>query len=159
MSFVYPYTLADKTVPYTDPAWQPQIIFVKLDADFAKPLTAGEPWSTPQELAAGYRNAQLAFATMLHRRYPSAALLIWAPSTNDMQDPKVAARQQAMEKAYSDAIHKIGIRQIGFVPMPSEPPESTACDYHGSLNDLKRLAQATEAYIDAHPELWGATSR
>src|SRR5205085_1653153 len=35
---LYPYTLFDKTGPYDDDAWQPRIIVVKLDADFATPL-------------------------------------------------------------------------------------------------------------------------
>ena len=154
MSFVYPNTLIDGAAPYNDPSWQPRIIVVKLNADFATPLTPGEHWTTQKDLEADYNNSLQAFATMLHQRYSSASILVWVPSTEAMKDPAQAKQTEEMEARYTAAAQKIGIPHIGFVPYPSVPAQGTACDYHGSLTDLKNAALAMVTYVDAHPELW-----
>ena len=152
MSHIYPNALIEGTTPYVDPNWQPQIVVVKLNADFGGDLKPGEPWATRQALITEYLKAQAAFATLLHKRYPDAALLLWEPG--DKATPEDARRLEATETIYTNAAHKIGIAHIGFVPNSSAPEESTGCDGHGSLTDQKNAAKALIDYIDAHPELW-----
>ncbi len=154
MSHIYANALIDGTTPYVDPKWQPQIIVVKLNADFFGDLKPGEPWATQQALRADYVKAQSAFATLLHQRYPNAALLLWGAAKTDIKTPDDAKRLEVMQTAYANAAHKIGIAHFGFVPYSSVPEQSTGCDGHGSLTDHKNGAKALIDYIDAHPELW-----
>jgi hypothetical protein len=154
MSHIYSHALIDGTAPYVDPKWQPQIIVVKLNADFFGDLKPGEPWATQQALRADYVKAQAVFATMLHQRYPNAALLLWGAAQKDIKTPEDAKALAAMQTTYTNAAHRIGIAHFGFVPYSSAPEQNTGCDGHDSLTDQKNDAKALIDYIDAHPELW-----
>jgi hypothetical protein len=158
MSHIYPNALIDGAVPYEDPNWQPQIIVVKLNADFFGDLKPGEPWATQQALRADYLKAQEAFATLLHKRYPDAAILLWAAAEKDIKTPEDAKRLEIMQMTYANAAHRIGIAHFGFVPYSPAPEQSTGCDGHDSLTDQKNDAKALIDYIDAHPELWRTTA-
>lgn len=151
---VYPFVLFDNSVRDEDKTWQPQIVMLKLDADFATPLKPGEKWATQKALEADYEKAYMAFVTMLHRKYPSAAFVVWTADVTKLSDPKQVAIVEAQEKRLREAATQIGIASIGFIPLDVKAIEGTACDYHGSLADHKRMADAMIAYIDAHPELW-----
>jgi len=153
MSKVYPYVLLDKVVLYESKGWQPQIIVVKLDADFATPLNPGEQWSTPKTLLAEYWKAQASFAKVLHGKYPGAALLVFVPEPADLT-PEQSKQREAWERVMTQAAQKIGIARIGFVPWHVAHLEGTACDYHGSLADHRMLATDLTSYIEAHPDLW-----
>lgn len=153
MSKVYPFVLLDKTVPYESNGWQPQIIMVKLNADFATPLNAGEAWQTQNDLQRDYLKAEMAFAQSLHDRYPKAAILTFVSNTADLTPEKIKALQ-TYEKVLTVGAQKIGIPFLGFVPLNLTHSEKTGCDYHGSLTDHRMLAAELISYIDAHPELW-----
>ncbi len=153
MSKVYPFVLLDKTVLYESHDWNPQIIMVKLNADFATPLNAGEQWSTPKTLRAEYWKAQASFAKVLHDRYPRAALLVFVPEPADLT-PEQGKEREAWERVMTQAAQKIGIARIGFVPWHVAHLEGTACDYHGSLTDHRMLATDLTSYIEAHSDLW-----
>ncbi len=152
MSKVYPYADLDKRVVYTDPAWQPQIVVVKLNADFATPLNPGEAWATPKALQADYWTGMTAFVKSLHVRYPSAAILAFTADPAGLT-PQQSETVKASQDKMADMAHRMGIAQVGFVPL-HKPQEGSACDYHGSLADHRVWASDLTAYIEAHPGLW-----
>ncbi len=153
MSKVYPFVHLDKVVPYKDHNWNPQIIMIKLNADFATPLNAGETWRTRKALNTDYIKDFRAFAVKLHQRYPQAAFLMWGPDISKITDQKTVRAMLAQQTRWTDEAQKIGIPFAGFVPGPTHQ-EGTACDYHGSLADHHAQAIALTGYIEAHPDLW-----
>jgi len=154
MSQVYPFVLFDKSVRDEDKHWQPQIVMLKLNADMSTPLKAGEKWASKEALAADYEKGYRAFAAMLHRKYPKAAFVVWTDDVSKLSDPKELAEVQAYEDALRKTAAQIGIARIGFIPLDAKAIEGTACRYHGSLADHRRMADAITAYVDAHPGLW-----
>lgn len=153
MSEVYPFVLLDKTVPYRSDDWNPQIIMVKLNADFATALTAGEAWTDQKALNSDYAKAYRSFAIGLHKRYPNAAFLMWGPDISKITDQKALGEIRVRQRVLSDEARRIGIQFAGFVPGPAEL-EGTGCDYHPSLSDHRALSAALISYIEDHPDLW-----
>ncbi|CAL4868151.1 Acetylxylan esterase / glucomannan deacetylase [Asticcacaulis sp. MM231] len=153
MSKVYPFSLLDKIAPYEGDGWHPQIIMVKLNADYAKPLTDGEAWKNQKALNADYAKAFRSFAVELHRRYPQAAFLMWGTNISRIKDQKALDAVLAWQSSLTDEARRIGINSVGFVPIATEL-ENAGCDYHPSLAGHRALATALTNYIEAHPQLW-----
>jgi lysophospholipase L1-like esterase len=152
---VYPRALPSQTGEWHDPAWQPQVIVVGLFAnDFSTPLEPGEQWATDDELVAAFTAAYAPFLAELHRRSPEAAVLVIRPDLSDQPEAQSAAMVEATQRSITAAAQATGLRTILFPVMPDLGLDKSACDYHGSLADHRKLADWMGAWLEAHPELW-----
>lgn len=153
MPDVYPYTFFDKTVPYADPDWQPQIVVVALGGNDMTPLQPGEPWTTPEQLGEALIAGYARLVVSLHQRYPSAAIVMqWQGPTGDAAtDQAVEMGRQAIEAAAQAA----GLKTLGFMVPPKDfKVDLSGCDYHGSLAGHKTAADWAVRWLKDRPELW-----
>ena len=158
---LYPYSFLDRTAPYSDPNWQPQIIEISALADYTGEPEPGEKWTTLEQLFDDWTRSYQAFILDLHRRSPRAAFLLdWADDSDfsgtgpevDLFRKKFAAARQAIIAMGQ----RNGIRSIQFVTIGALRPKLklTGCDHHPSLKDHRVLAGWLESVIDAHPGIW-----
>ncbi len=142
----YPYVLFDKAARYRDPAWRPQVIVVALGTnDFSTPLHAGEKWPTREALHADFEATYVRFVHTLRARNPRAFLILWA---TDMADGEIAAEVRRL----TERLRASGERRLAFVPISGLA--LSACNYHPSLADDRRIAEAIERAVDAMPGVW-----
>jgi len=151
MSRVYPHLFPREAAPYADPSWRPQIILIKLQADFVAFPGKAERWKSLDQVMADYARAYGAFVTDLHRRQPQAAILLWWFDPATASNPQIAAAQQTI----SEGAAKAGVRYFGYLPFSGAGLQSTACHNHFSLADHQSTAEWLEREIDGHPEYWG----
>lgn len=155
MQQLYPRLLPSRPGDYADPAWWPQVIVIKLNADFVGGAPrAGEAWADTGALAVDYINAYARFVVQLHRRAPDAAILIW---WFDLGPNATAADHQFVDggrAAIARAAHDAGVERIDFLPTAPLIGVNDACDHHGSLADHARTAAWLVRYLRAHPEDW-----
>lgn len=143
----YPYTLFDKSVTADDSTWHPQVIAISLGTnDFSTPLTAGEKWTTREQLHADYEATFVRFVKQLHQRQPQAYILLWA-SAND------GSELQAELARVTDQVQRGGIDRIGFVPVSDL--SLSGCNWHPSVADDRRVADALIHHLGAHDVLPG----
>ncbi|ABF40906.1 lipolytic enzyme, G-D-S-L [Candidatus Koribacter versatilis Ellin345] len=137
----YPFTLLDHTSRYDNPDWRPQVIVVSLGTnDFSTPLHAGEKWKTRDELHADYEQTYAEFLHQLRARNPKAYFILWA---TEMSDGEILAEVQKV----ADRVRSAGEKQISVVPV--KELEVTGCNYHPSLTDDRKIADAIVAAIKA----------
>lgn len=119
---------ASAAVERPDPRWRPQLIVVNLGTnDFSTPLQTGEPWSSPESLRTAFRSAYAAFVTRLAARQPQASFVLMAGDTFAAHVAHVAASLPAPLRS---RIVTVRFGQL----------ELSACDWHPSLEDHRRLA-------------------
>lgn len=145
---LYPYALLNKTAPYRDEGWKPQIIFIKLNADFVGDLKPGERWKSFGEVAQDYATGLGSFIARIHSRSPAAGFLIWWFDTNEMSDPKAAAAIDQVRQLIDARARQAGIMKTEILPMGNAGLERTACDGHYSIRDHQELARRIIAAID-----------
>lgn len=150
---LYPFTFLDRTVPYSDPNWRPQIIDISAFGDFADDLDPGEPWKNSDELIADWARSFGLLISELHRRSPGAAILVEWPNEAGF---KVEYRRpfDDAKKEIIAAARRVGVRTILFPPFFHGPQEQTGCDRHGNLKDQRAIANWMTGYINDHPDLW-----
>ncbi len=142
----YPYTLIDHQTPYSDTAWQPQIIVIGLGTnDFSTPLNPGEPWATRDALHADYEATYVKFVQSLRARNPNAFFILMA---TDQAGGEIQAEVQKVIATLNAG----GESRIAFLPMNNL--SFGACDWHPTTADDQTVEKVLEAYIDAHPDLW-----
>jgi lysophospholipase L1-like esterase len=152
---VYQRALPSRAGEWNDASWQPQVVVVGLFSnDFSTPLKPGEQWATDADLVAAFTAAYAPFLAELHRRSPDAAVLVIRPDLADQPDSQSAAMVEAAQRSVTAAAQAAGIRTILFPVLTDLGFEKSACDYHGSLADHRKLAEWMGAYLEAHPELW-----
>jgi lysophospholipase L1-like esterase len=135
----YPFTLLDHTVRYKDRSWHPQGIVISLGTnDFSTPLHNGEKWKTRDELHADYEKTYVEFLHQLRAANPSAYFILWA---TDMADGEITSEVQRVVAQ----VRAAGEKKIAFVPVKNL--EFTACNYHPSLKDDRKIADAITAAI------------
>lgn len=140
LPLAYPFVLFDKATPYRDPAWTPDLIVIGLGTnDFSTPLKPGEKWATREALQADYRATYVRFVQDLRARNPQASLLIWA---TDGAGGEIAAQARQVAETLKGG----GETRIGFIELPGL--EMTGCNYHPSLKDDARIADAVAAYVE-----------
>lgn len=153
---LYPFSFYDKSERYNDPAWRPQIILVNLGAnDVSTPLNPGEKWQTTDQFALDFVQSYAAFLGQLHSRNPNAALIVVWPERGEFSDPaiaKYAALGRQMLQAEAD---RLGFPSVSFLPLDELQFENTACDYHSSTSDHKKITAWLTKYLEGKPELWG----
>lgn len=156
MSATYPFTLLDKTAPYADPSWRPQIILYGLGGnDFSTALKPGEKWKSREELVADYTKAFGDLIAQLHKRSPSASVLTWWPRASELPNADYVRLLNQMQRAMIAAAHKAGNTKIYFLtPEKKLDLDYGACDGHTSLSDNQKMAAWLTGYIETHPELW-----
>lgn len=152
---VYPFTFFDMTTPYVDAGWRPELIVLKLNADFVGAIGPGEKWKDFGAVAADYGPAYGAFIAELHRRSPSAAFLIWWFDTARMGDPNARRIFETAEQAIRDAARQAGVQHLDFITASNLAIEGRACG-HYTPSDQRKLADWLIAYLDRHPAMWPA---
>jgi hypothetical protein len=151
---VYPYTFLDKSMPYNAGAWQPQVIFIKLNADFVGDLRPGERWNSFGEVVQEYAGGLGAFIAELHGRSPSASFWIWWFDPQDLGDTQTRSAFDEVQRLVTKAAQEAGVRRLEFLPVSNAGLERTACDAHYSLNDHQELARRITRSIDAGTSPW-----
>jgi lysophospholipase L1-like esterase len=152
---VYPRALPSRPGEWHDPSWQPQVIVIGLYTnDFSTPLKPGEQWATGDELVAAFVAAYSPLLAELHRRSPEAAVLVVWPDFMLEPDSQVRAKGEAAHRRIVAAAQAAGIATILFPVLTDLGFEKSACDFHGSLGDHRKLAEWMASYLEAHPELW-----
>jgi len=154
MSVLYPRVLPNGAAEWHDPEWRPEVVVVLLFADFVTDLKPSEPWHDQKALVADYTRAYEKLVTVIHQRSPAATLVL--PWLDFSASDDYAARQlsTAVQSAIRAKADEIGVPGVQFPVLPAFAAENTACDYHGSVNDHRRIAEWMMAWFDARPGLW-----
>ncbi|RZJ11509.1 MAG: GDSL family lipase [Rubrivivax sp.] len=142
----YPFSLFDKSRKVDDTGWQPRVIAIALGAnDFSTPLRAGEPWATREQLREAYEIGFVAFVDQLHKRVPGAYIVLWIAANEGSEAHTAVAR-------VAEQVRRSGNARIGFVPVPGL--SMTGCDWHPSVADDQRIADALIRHVDAQQGVW-----
>lgn len=150
---VYPRLFPDRPAPvYSDRNWRPQIVMIKLQADFLgfKPEAR---WKDFDALAADYIDSFGRFVTDLHKRAPEAAILVWWFDTSHASPPEQAT-MAAAESRISAAARKAGVPDIAFLPFSGAGYRNAGCHFHFDIEEQRKVADWLILQIDAHPEYW-----
>ena len=151
---IHPYAMPDRSGGYADASWQPQIIVIKLNADFVGDLKPGGRWATIGAVAVDYLAGFETFLATLHQRYPHAAILIWWFDAGAIPDRNTLAFVRAGQARLAATAAALGIPFVDFLPMRDLGFDRAACDSHPSLADHRKTADWLDAYLDAHASLW-----
>ena len=98
-----------------------------------------------RRLAHGFRGDLRAFRAGLRARNPRAFFILWA---TDMADGEIAGEVRRVV----ERLRAGGERRLAFVPVSGLA--LSACNYHPSLADDRRIAEAIERVIDGQPGVW-----
>jgi hypothetical protein len=150
---VYPRTLIGGPAAYDGAGWRPQVVVVRLLADFVGGLQPGERWTSMGQVAEAYVQGYGRLIENLHERYPDASVVIVWPDEDAIADPATVGFLQAMREAVTGAADRAGVRTAVF-SMPDLPGELTACQSHLSLTGQQRVGEALVNFLEARPELW-----
>jgi hypothetical protein len=157
MTHAWGFAVRDLQAPYEDAAWQPDIVFVTLFNDFAGDLVADGRWRDLAALGADWGDAYAAFVRRIHQRAPGASIVVGWLDLSQQTDASVIELAREARRKIEAAAEQDGF-SVSFADMPTGLDyERTACDYHASLRDQRRLADHVTAFIDAHPDLWTGT--
>jgi lysophospholipase L1-like esterase len=144
----YPFALFDKRHAADDGGWQPRVIAISLGTnDFSTPLRAGERWQTREQLHEAYTAAFVRFVGQLTQRHPGAEVVLWI-AAND------GSEVQAQVAHVAEQLQRAGHARVGFVPVPGL--SMAGCDWHPSVADDRRIAEALIRHLDGQPGLWAA---
>jgi hypothetical protein len=152
MEQLWPRRLPAEPAPYADPRWQPQIVMLKLQADFAG-FRPDATWPTLAALVADYATRYGQFLTRLHDRYPRAVFILWWFDTRGAPTDQ-AMMIRAAETRIGAAARAAGARDLLFLPFPAREFRATACHGHYGVAEQRRIADWLTRTIDAHPEFW-----
>jgi hypothetical protein len=150
---VYPFTFLDRTVPYVDPGWRPQIVVVRLIADFVSPVKPGERWANLNQVANDYVQGYASLIAEVRARAPAATILIQWPSDRELGEARNVAAFANLRRAIAGAAAGTGA-PLAFFDLDVGADIGAACAYHPSLAQQAKMAAALAAYISAHPEYW-----
>lgn len=153
---MYPFTFPDRTVPYADPAWKPQIVEIAGLVDLsAGDAQSDERWADADALIGDWTKAFGSLAAELHRRSPHAALLIDWVTEEQINPPEFRPKIAAARKAIEAAGQAAGVKTVLFLDNGTIEGklDMLACDHHLSLRDNRLVADWLIAFIDAHG-LW-----
>ncbi len=155
MSRIYRYTLPATREIGDHSAWQPQIVvFFLYGNDFIKDLHPGEKWRNLDELVADYVRTAGNFLAEVHHRSPGAAVLMILPDFAKEPDPKIVRIAGSARESIAASARAAGIANALFPTMTDLGFDRSACDYHPSIADHRKLAHWLTNYIEAHSELW-----
>ncbi|WP_294335223.1 acetylxylan esterase [uncultured Sphingomonas sp.] len=152
MEQLWPRRLPAEPAPFTDPSWQPQIVMLKLQADFVG-FRPDRRWPSLDALAGDYAAHYGQFLARLHRQYPRAVFVLWWFDTNGAP-PNQAAMLRTAEAQISATALAAGARDLLFLPFPAAEFRATACHGHYGLEEQRRIADWLIRAVDAHPGFW-----
>jgi hypothetical protein len=152
MEQLWPRRLPAEPAPHVDPRWQPQIVMLKLQADFAG-FRPDARWPTLDALVADYATHYGQFLARLHGRYPRAVFILWWFDTSGAP-PEQAAMLRAAETRIGAAARAAGARDVLFLPFPAGQFRATACHGHYGLEAHRQIADWLIREIDAHSGFW-----
>jgi lysophospholipase L1-like esterase len=145
MPMLYPRAIFDDPQPAFEPGWHPQAIVVGIGGnDFSTDLHAGEPWATPEALAADYQKTYVAFVQRLRADNPTAQIILFWHDDN--------ATYAANAQKVFDALRASGMTNIDSLVLPKLA--DTGCNGHPNIRDDARIAGLLIAWFDAHPQVW-----
>jgi hypothetical protein len=144
--------LPAEPAPYDDSRWQPQIVMLKLQADFVG-FRPDARWPTLDALVADYAAHYGQLLARLHGPYPRAVFLLWWFDTSGAP-PEQAAMLRTAETRISIAARAAGARDILFLPFPAGQFRATACHGHYGLEAQRQVADWLTRAIAAHPGFW-----
>ncbi|MDC7676165.1 SGNH/GDSL hydrolase family protein [Asticcacaulis machinosus] len=146
MPVLYPRVLFDDPTPYDRKGWAPQVIVIAIGGnDFSTPLKPGEKWKDLAALRADWETVYVNFLSDIRAQNPHTFILMGIQDGFNDDYFKASQSVLATYKATGDT-------RIGAVVYPKL--ESTACDWHPSLNDHKTMKTIVETFIDTHPDIW-----
>jgi len=146
MPMLYPRAIFDDPTPAIEADWHPQVIVIGIGSnDFSTPLHAGEPWATPDALAADYQKTYGAFVQRIRAANPQARIII---SWHTGDDDAYAANAQKL----FESLKASGMTNIDSLVIPKL--DYTGCNSHPNTRDDAKVAQLYIDYIDHHPEVW-----
>jgi hypothetical protein len=153
MARIYPRLFPALPTPlYSDGSWRPQIVMIKLQADFIG-FKPEDRWKDFDALVTDYVESMGRLIADLHRRAPDAAILLWWFDTS-----RASAAEQAMigsaEARIGDAARKAGVPSITFLPFTGAGIGNSGCHFHFNLAEQRKVADWLQLQIDAHPEYW-----
>jgi lysophospholipase L1-like esterase len=153
---LYSFSLYDKSAAYSDPDWKPKVILIGLGAnDFSTPLNKGEKWTSQAELIDDYLQNYVAFLQRLHAANPDSAIVIKWPISQKLPDAATLAAIAEGENRLRREAEKMGIKSIDFIFSPDLKLDLSACDYHASAEDYRKLTDWLTAYFKQRPDFWG----
>jgi hypothetical protein len=155
LSKIYPYMFFDRTVPYDNPSWAPQLIIIKLQADLVGELNPGERWSSTSALALEYASSYGSFIRELHSRNPKANFLVWwfdrEAITHVASTLLLDRMERRLRSTAGSASHRLSL-----LPMRIPGLELNACAGHHSLSDHRKITDYLIRHIDRIQSLWPA---
>jgi len=126
---LYPRAIPGEPAPAAADGWKPQLIVMNLGTnDFSTPVHAGEAWKDEAALRADYRAKYVAFVRRLQQANPGAHFLLMG-AANFIADVRAVA---AETKAKAVEVPTLAL---------------TACNFHPSLADQRRMADLVEAAV------------
>lgn len=158
MSALYPFTLPNAPQEWRDPSWHPQVVVILLFNDFGTELRLGERWPDRAALVADYVRAYRHLIGTIHRRSPGTNFILPWPNLEKSADVSMKQFSASAQADIRSAAVNAGVTRIDFPLLPDFKPENSACDYHGSRNDHRRLAQWMTAWLNDHPKLWKSSN-
>jgi lysophospholipase L1-like esterase len=152
---IYPFALLNKTAPYSDKSWKPQITLIALGAnDFATDLKSGETWKSDQELFSNYMSEFERFLKELYQRNPETAVLIsWSDMISYMGDSEKILAEKGQQTIIKKA-KKLGFITVAFLPMDDLKLSASACDYHASASDHLKRRKWLVDYLITRETFW-----
>jgi lysophospholipase L1-like esterase len=144
------YNSAIWQVPST---WRPEVVVIGLGInDFSTALTAGEQWTTIDELAADYRTAYLAFIDKLRTRYGADTFIVLTYPDLSYQTTAFADSIQQIVKTRNDA----GDTKVSSLYYDNNAlgMDLLGCDWHPSQHDHQILADTLTQHLATLPLTW-----
>ncbi|WP_229872622.1 RICIN domain-containing protein, partial [Promicromonospora soli] len=120
--------------------WRPQLVVVYLGTnDFSTALNPGEPWTTPDSLAAAYRTAYSEFVQKLRTRYGTGTTIV-AVGAGEFADD---VQQVVQERTGA------GDSRVRYWSVDSAGLDFLGCDWHYSTRDHQVIAGRFRTFVDS----------
>jgi lysophospholipase L1-like esterase len=130
--------------------WRPEVVVIGLGInDFSTALTAGEKWTTTEQLAADYRTAYREFIAKLRTRYGAGTFIV-------LTYPDLSYQTTA----FADSVRQI-VTESNDARLSSLYYDNNAlgmdllgCDWHPSQRDHQILAGVLQQHLATLPLTW-----
>ncbi|MFC8798587.1 SGNH/GDSL hydrolase family protein [Promicromonospora sp. NPDC057138] len=119
--------------------WRPQLVVVYLGTnDFSTALNPGEPWTTPDSLAAAYRTAYSDFVQKLRTRYGTGTTIVAIGAGSFADD----VQQVVQERTGA------GDSRVRYWYLDGAGLDFLGCDWHYSTHDHQVIADRFGTFVD-----------
>ncbi|WP_242504282.1 SGNH/GDSL hydrolase family protein [Promicromonospora panici] len=136
----YDRALLNVTGDVWDPGtWRPQLVVVYLGTnDFSTALNPGEPWASPESLAADYRTAYGDFVQKLRTRYGSSTTIVAVGAGSFADD----VQQVVQERTGA------GDSRVRYWFLDNTGLDFLGCDWHYSTRDHQIVADRFSTFVN-----------